>query len=314
MRAGKDIYCEKPLTLTIAEGQRLVEVERQTGRILQTGTQQRSSIHFRMACDLVRNGRIGKLQRAEVWLPAGLREGPFQTSPVPQEFDYDFWMGQTPKVPYVKERTHFSFRYWWEYSGGTMTDWGAHHNDIVLWTLGLDDSGPVSIEGKQLVEMIPGGYTAASEYEVTYTYANGVVHTSRSTTASEWNGGVKDPNGQQHGIRFIGSDGWIWVTRGTIQASDRQLLVEPLPASAPRAYVSNDHMANFIDCVKTRKAPICPASVGHRSASQCHLGVISIRLGRKLNWDPVAERFVGDAEAETYLSRPMRKGYDYDMV
>lgn len=314
MRAGKDVYCEKPLTLTIAEGQKLAEVERQTGRILQTGTQQRSSVHFRLACDLVRNERIGKLQKAEVWLPAGLRQGPFQTSTVPEGFDYDFWMGQTPKVPYVKERTHFSFRYWWEYSGGTMTDWGAHHNDIVLWALGMDDSGPVSVEGKQLIEMIPGGFTAASEYEVTYTYANGVVHECRSTTASEWHGGVKDPNGQLHGIKFIGSDGWIWVSRGIIQASDRQLLTEKLPDSAPRVYVSNDHIANFIDCVRTRKAPICPASVGHRSASQCHLGVISIRLGRKLNWDPAKERFVNDAEADAYISRPMRRPYDYDMV
>ena len=150
MKAGKDVYCEKPLTLTIDEGKRLVDVQRQTGRVLQTGTQQRSSIHFRLACDLIRNGRIGKIEKVEVWLPAGLRDGPFATSTVPAGFDYDFWLGQTPAVPYVKERTHFSFRYWWEYSGGTMTDWGAHHNDIVLWALGLDGSGPVSVEGKPL--------------------------------------------------------------------------------------------------------------------------------------------------------------------
>ncbi len=314
MRAGKDVYCEKPLTLTIAEGKHLIEVEKQTGRILQTGTQQRSSVRFRLACDLVRNGRIGKLRKVEVWLPAGLRRGPFQTSAVPEGFNYDVWMGQTPKVPYVKERTHFSFRYWWEYSGGTMTDWGAHHNDIVLWTLGMDGSGPVSIEGKQLIEMIPGGFTAASEYALTYTYANGVVHECKSTTASEWHGGVKDAKRQQHGIKFIGSDGWIWVTRGIIKASDQALLKERLPDSAPRVYASNDHIGNFIDCVRSRKAPICPASVGHRSASLCHLGVTAIRLGRKLNWDPAAERFVGDAEANTYLSRPMRKPYDYSMV
>lgn len=314
MRAGKDVYCEKPLTLTIAEGKHLIETERQTGQILQTGTQQRSSVRFRLACDLVRNGRIGKIQKVEVWLPAGLRRGPFQTSAVPEGFDYDFWMGQTPKAPYVKERTHFSFRYWWDYSGGTMTDWGAHHNDIVLWTLGMDGSGPVSIEGKQLVEMIPDGFTAASEYVVTYTYANGVVHECKSTTASEWHGGVKDPNGQQHGIKFIGSDGWIWVTRGVIKASDRKLLTEKLPDSAPRVYASNDHMANFIDCVRSRKAPICPAEVGHRSASLCHLGTTAIRLGRKLNWDPAVERFVDDAEANTYLSRPMREPYNYSMV
>ncbi len=314
MKAGKDIYCEKPLTLTIDEGKRLVEVQRQTGRVLQTGTQQRSSVHFRLACDLVRNGRIGKIQRVEVWLPAGLRQGPFKTSPVPEGFDYDFWLGQTPKVEYVKERTHFSFRYWWDYSGGTMTDWGAHHNDIVLWALDLDGSGPVSVEGKQLIDMIPGGFTAASEYEVTYTYANGVVHTCKSTTASEWHGGVKDPNGQQHGIKFYGSGGWIWVTRGVINASDRQILTDKLPDDAKRVYLSNDHLGNFFDCVKSRKTPICPAEVGHRSASLCHLGVIAIRLGRKLNWDPAKEQFVGDAEASTYIVREMRKPYDYTMI
>ncbi len=314
MKAGKDIYCEKPLTLTIDEGKRLVEVQRETGRILQTGTQQRSSREFRLAVDLVRNGRIGKIEKAEVWLPAGLRQGPFATGEVPEGFDYNFWMGQTPQVPYVKERTHFSFRYWWDYSGGTMTDWGAHHNDIVLWALDMDGSGPVTIEGKQLVDMIPGGYTAASEYAVTYTYANGVVHTCNSTTASEWWGGVKDPDGQQHGIKFIGSDGWIWVTRGTIEASDPAMLKEELPAGASRVYVSRDHMGNFFECIKSRKPTICPASVGHRSASLCHLGVTSIRLGRKLQWDPAKEEYVDDPQASQFLVRPMRKPYDYSML
>lgn len=314
MKAGKDIYCEKPLTLTIDEGKRLVEVQRETGRILQTGTQQRSGREFRLACDLVRNGRIGKIEKAEVWLPAGLRKGPFAESDVPPGFNYDFWQGQTPAVPYVKERTHFSFRYWWEYSGGTMTDWGAHHNDIVLWALGHDGSGPVSIEGKQLVDMIPGGYTAASQYEVTYTYADGVIHSCRSTTASEWNGSVKDPKGQLHGIKFIGSDGWIWVTRGNIQAGDPDILKEELPESAPRVYHSTDHMGNFFDCVKSRQPTICPAEVGHRSASLCHLGVTAIRLGRKLQWDPVKEQFVDDAEAGSYVAREMREPYDYEML
>jgi predicted dehydrogenase len=314
MKAGKDIYCEKPLTLTIDEGKRLVEVQRQTKRVLQTGTQQRSSIYFRLACNLVRNNRIGKINKVEVWIPAGLRQGPFMSSPVPEGFDYDFWLGQTPKVEYVKERTHFSFRYWWDYSGGTMTDWGAHHNDIILWALDMDRSGPVSIEGKQLIDMIPGGFTAASEYEVTYTYANGIVHTCKSTTASEWHGGVKDPNGQQHGIKFHGSEGWIWVTRGSIKASERRLLTEKLPNDARYVYLSNDHMGNFIDCVKSRKVPICPVETGHRSASLCHLGVIAIRLGRKLRWNPVNEQFIGDTEANRYITREMRKPYDYSMI
>lgn len=314
MKAGKDIYCEKPLTLTIEEGRHIIEAQKQTNRILQTGTQQRSSFHFRLACDLIRNGRIGKIQKAEVWLPAGLRQGPFKTSPVPEGFDYEFWLGQTPKVEYIKERTHFSFRYWWEYSGGTMTDWGAHHNDIVLWALDMDDSGPVTIEGKQLIEMIPGGFTAASEYEVTYTYSNGVVHTCKSTKDSDWDGSTKNRNGQLHGIKFIGSDGWIWVTRDRISASERSLYTEELPANAKRVYSSSNHMGNFLDCVKSRKAPICPVSVGHRSASLCHLGVTAIRLGRKLNWDPEKEQFVNDAEAQSYLLRPMRKPYDYSMI
>jgi predicted dehydrogenase len=316
MKAGKDVYCEKPLTLTIDEGKHLVGVQKETNRVLQTGTQQRSSQRFRLACDLIRNGRIGKVMRAEVWLPAGLRQGPFSPSAVPAGFNYDFWRGQTPPYEYVKERTHFSFRYWWDYSGGTMTDWGAHHNDIVIWCMEMDGTGPVSVEGKQLVDMIPGGYTAASEYELTYTWANGLVHTCRSTTASEWNGNVnpKDPKGQQHGIKFIGTDGWIWVTRSVISASDRDLLTQPLPETAKRVYVSRDHMGNFIDCVRTRKQPIAPAEVGHRSASVCHLGVISIRLGRKLYWDPMREEFTGDAEANTYLMREMRKPYDYRMI
>ncbi len=314
MKAGKDIYCEKPLTLTIDEGKHLVDVQRQTGRILQTGTQQRSGREFRLAANLVRSGRIGKIQNVEVWLPAGLRQGPFAETDVPAGFNYDFWQGQTPAVPYVKERTHFSFRYWWEYSGGTMTDWGAHHNDIVLWALGHDGSGPVSVEGKQLIDMIPGGYTAASEYEVTYTYADGVVHTCKSTQGSEWWGGVKDKTKQQHGIKFHGSDGWIWVTRGTIQASEPEMLREELPENASQVYHSTDHMGNFFDCVKSREATICPAEVGHRSASLCHLGVISIRLGRKLAWDPVKEEFVNDAEANGYVAREMRGPYNYGMI
>ncbi len=314
MKAGKDIYCEKPLTLTIDEGPHVVKAQKDSGRILQTGTQQRSDSHFRLACDLVRNERIGKLEKVEVWLPAGLRQGPFAVSQVPRGFDFDFWTGQTAKVPYVKERTHFSFRYWWEYSGGTMTDWGAHHNDIVLWVIDPPEGVPTSVEGKQLVQMIPGGFTAASEYEVRWTYANGVVHECRSTTGSEWNGEVKDASKQQHGIKFIGPKGWIWVTRGVIKASDPQLLSEKLPADAKRVYVSNNHMGNFVECVKSRKPTICPAEVGANSACMCHLGVTSIRLGRKLQWDPQKMEYVGDPEANTYRAREMRKPYDYSMV
>ena len=314
MRAGKDVYCEKPLTLTIDEGQRLVKVAQQTQRVLQTGSQQRSDKNFRLACELVRNGRIGKLKHIDVWLPAGRREGPFASSPVPPELNWDFWLGPTPRVDYVKERCHVTFRYWWDYSGGTMTDWGAHHNDIALWAVGADPSGPVAVEGKALVEMIPGGFTATSEYQVEYTYANGVTQSTRSTPDDTWSGGVARKEGQRHGLKFHGSDGWIWVTRGNIEASNPELLTTPLASNAVRLYASGDHMKNLFDCVRSRQQPICNAEVGHRSATICHLGVIAMRLGRKLKWDPAQERFVGDQEANQWLAREPRKPWSYDAV
>ena len=314
LRSKKDVYCEKPLTLTIEEGQHLVSAVRDTGGILQTGSQQRSDKNFRLACELVRNGRIGKLQHISVWLPRGRREGPFAKSISPSGFDWNMWQGPTPEVEYVRERTHVTFRYWWDYSGGTMTDWGAHHNDIALWGLGLERSGPVSIESKPLVEMIPDGFSAFSEYAVNYSYANGVTHSCHSTAANEWNGAVADPKGQQHGVKFEGADGWIWVTRGSIEASNPEFLTTPLAADAIRLYESNDHMGNFFDCIRTRKAPICEAEIGHRSASLCHLGVLSLRLGRKLQWNPETEQFIGDDDANHWLRRELRKPWSYDAV
>lgn len=314
MRAGKDVYCEKPLTLAIDEGKRLVVEEKRTGRILQTGTQQRSDPKFRLACELVRNKRIGELEEIDVFLPAGQRDGPFTSTPVPQGFDWDMWQGQTRVVDYMRERTHLYFRYWWDYSGGTMTDWGAHHNDIALWATGFERSGPISAKGRTLVDMIPGGFTAASEYELEYQYPSGVIHRCRSTRANAWNGRVVDPEGQQHGIRLKGTDGWIWVTRGNIEASDPDLLTTPLPSNAERLYVSNDHVENFVDCVRSRKQTICDAEIGHRSATMCHLGVTAVRLGRKLEWSPKREEYVGDAEAAGTTSREMRKPWDYGMV
>ncbi len=312
MRSGKDVYCEKPLTLTIDEGKRLVKVSRRTGRILQTGSQQRSDRSFRLACELVRNGRIGRIREVEVWIPAGLREGPFAATPVPAGLNWDFWQGQVTAVPYVKQRCHTTFRYWWDYSGGTMTDWGAHHADIARWGLGED--GPVSVEARASGDMIPGGYTAASEYEVRYTYASGVVQTTRSTTADTPFGGVARPEGQRHGVKFIGTDGWIWVTRGDLQASRPDFLETPLPAGALRLEKSDDHMGNFFECLRTRQQPICHVEVGHRSASLCHLGVIAMRLGRRLTWDPKREVFVGDKAANRWLEREQRKPWTYDMV
>ena len=314
MRAGKDVYSEKPLTLTIDEGSRLVKVVRDTKRILQTGSQQRSDKNFRLACELVRNGRIGKLKHVNVWLPSGRREGPFAASPVPAGLDWDFWLGQAPKTDYVKERTHVTFRYWWDYSGGTMTDWGAHHNDIAMWGIGAERSGPVEISAKPIGEMIPGGFTAHSEYAVNYTFANGVTLSCASTAANAWNGAVLNKDGQQHGVKFEGSTGSIFVTRGRIEASSPELLTTPLAASATRLYASDNHMKNFFDCIRSRQQPICDAEIGHRSVSVCHLGVIALRTGRKLKWDPAKEQFIGNKNADKYIAREQRKPWTYDAM
>jgi len=313
-QAGKDIYAEKPLTLTIDEGKRLVKAVRKYKNVLQTGTQQRSDARFRLACELVRNERIGKLKEVTVWLPAGLREGPFKPQPVPPELNWDFWLGQAPKTDYMPQRCHLYFRYWYDYSGGTMTDWGAHHNDIALWAIGL--LGPVSAEGKALAQPIPGGYTAISEYDVKFTYSNGVIHNVRTTTADNIFGGVEDPAGQRNGVRFEGTQGWIWVNRGNLRASDKSLIDTPLPEGALRLYKSDDHMGNFFDCVRSRKLPIANVEAGHRSASISHLGAIALRTGLPLKWDPAAEQFIGDhsKEANKYVSREMRKPYNYSFV
>jgi predicted dehydrogenase len=313
-RAKKDVYAEKPLTLTVDEGRRLVRAVKQSGIVLQTGTQQRSSQRFRLACELVRNQRIGKLKSAQVWLPAGLREGPFTSAPVPANLNWDLWLGQAPYVPYVKERCHFSFRFWYDYSGGTMTDWGAHHNDIAYWA--IDVLAPREVESRVLVQPIPGGYTTFNEYEVSYRYANGVDLIVRTTKDDNPSGGKINPNGQRNGIRFEGTDGWIWVNRDEIKASEPEMLKAPLPEGAVRLYTSTNHMENFFDCVRSRKAPICDVETGHRSATICHLGAISMRTGRKLTWDSEQEKFVGEfaAEANTYLAREQRAPYDYSYV
>ncbi len=313
-RARKDVYSEKPLTLTIAEGQRLVQAVKQSGIILQTGTQQRSSQRFRLACELVRNQRIGRLKSASVWLPAGMQGGPFATAPVPAELNWDFWLGQTPKVDYVPQRCHRTFRFWYDYSGGTMTDWGAHHNDIAYWAVGI--IAPRTVDSCIQTTPTPGGYTTFPEYEVNYTYENGVTLTVRTTPDENFSGQLMRPGGQRNGIRFEGTDGWIWVNREQLQASDPVLLKTPLPDDAIHLYSSSNHMENFFDCVRSRKPPICEAETGHRSATMCHLGAIAMRTRHKLTWDSGQEKFVGEhaREANGYVQRPMRAPYDYSFV
>ena len=313
-RAGMDIYSEKPLTLTIDEGRHVIRAVRENNVVLQTGTQQRSSQRFRMACELVRNHRLGTLKEVNVWLPAGVRGGPFETAPVPAGLDWDFWQGQAPAADYMRERCHTTFRNWYEYSGGTMTDWGAHHMDIGYWAVGLP--APMAVEGKRLTEPVPGGYNAISDYEVKFTYPNGVIFNVSTTRDDCPFGGVVNPDGQRNGIRFEGTDGWIWVNRGEITASDPDILRTPLADDAERLYESNDHMGNFIECMSSRKDPIADVVTGHLSSTVCHLGAIALRTRHSLEWDHETERFTGDHadEANAYVAREMRKPYDYDFV
>jgi predicted dehydrogenase len=325
LRKGKDVYCEKPLTLTVAEGQALVKVAKETGRIFQTGSQQRSDARFRLACELVRNGRLGKIQTVHVRIGANPTSPPIPKAEIPQGLNWDFWLGPTPQVDYIElkqgghtyTRCHYEFRWWYEYSGGKMTDWGAHHNDIAQWGLGMDDSGPIAVEAEGTAPARENNrYNCHPTFKVTYTYADGAKvicsHAQLPDSPDPNNSITKGRNGQErreshdNGVLFIGEGGkWIFVNRGTIQASDPKLLEEPLPANATRLYVSTNHMGNFVDGIQTRKPCICPAEVGFHSVAVCHIGVIALRTGKKLKWDPKAERFDNE-EANKMLSRPMR--------
>jgi predicted dehydrogenase len=313
-KAKKDVYGEKPLTLTVDEGRHVISAVRENKIVFQTGTQQRSSPRFRLACELVRNERIGKLKEVNVFVPAGIRGSHFKPVPVPDGFNYDFWLGQARLEEYFTERCHSSFRWWWDYAGGPVTDWGAHHNDIARWGIGLD--GPIAIEARVITPPLPDGYTTPSEYEATLTWANGVRQTVKTTTADSPFGAVLDANGQRNGIKFIGTDGWIWVNRDEITASDNQLLRTPLPDNAVKLEVSNNHMGNFFDCIRSRRDPISNVETSHRSACIGHLIIIALRTDLKLQWDPEKEIFTGDgaAAANPYLAREMRKPYDYSFV
>ena len=298
MKAGLDVYCEKPLALTVAEGQAMLKAARKYDRIFQTGNMQRSDATYRLACELVRNGRFGKIHTVEARIGTNPTGGPFQESEVPAGLDWDFWKGPTADVPYIKQKCHYDFRWWYEYSGGKLTDWGAHHNDIAQWGLGKDDTGPVSATavGSELPKDQVHDYNCHHNFAVTYEYADG----TRLVTTSEG----------ENGNRFLGDNGWIFVNRGRIEASDKKLLDEPLPADALRLdntgsnRRSNDnHMANFLEGIRTRRRPICDVEVGHHSANVCHIGAVALRLGRPVQWDPKAEVFVGtDADKANALA------------
>ena len=294
-QAGKDVYCEKPLTLTIAEGRNMVSAARAEKRVVQTGSQQRSDAKFRTACELVRNGRIGKITQVLVGIPKPNHPGkPIADGSPPTGLDYNLWLGPAPERPYNKNRVHYNFRFFWDYSGGQMTNFGAHHIDIAQWGLGMDDSGPISTAGEATFH--PEKWHEVTETcAITHTYANGV-----RVMVSQGNKEIND------GTTFIGEGGEIYVMRGKLTASKPELLSEPLASTATKLYHSDNHHKNFLDCIRSRELPICDVEIGHRSATVCHLGNLAVRLGRKINWDPVKEQIVGDAAASEMLSRPPR--------
>jgi predicted dehydrogenase len=293
VHAGKDVQCEKP-TLTINEGKLLIETVRRHQKVFQTSTEDRAVPEYHRIAELVRNGRIGKLQHIEVILPKQPdRPGDPTPQPVPPELDYDMWLGPAPFAPYTKDRVHFNFRWIQDYSGGIICDWGAHLFDTAQWGNDTERSGPVEVEGTGTY-WEGGLYNTVKDYDVTYRYANGVVMTCKPGNPS---------------IRFIGTEGWVGNTgwRGPVQASSQKILDSKIGPEELHLYTNpkGEH-DDFLNCVKSRKDPYFPVDIGHRVATVCHLANIAIKTGRKLRWDPEQEQFVGDEAANAMRSRPLR--------
>ena len=298
--AGKDVYCEKPLTLTIAEGQAMVAAARSHNRIVQTGSQQRSEELFRRACELVRSGRIGKVHTVRVGISGvNFKGNATPNSDPPAELDYNFWLGPAPQKPYNRRHVHYNFRFFWDYSGGQMTNWGAHHLDIAQWGLGMDESGPISAQGKARYNK-EGLFEVPEWSEVVYEYADGTK--------------IICGQDQRGGTTFEGSDGTIHVDRKQLESKPDNIVQEPLADSDIHLYASNDHHANWLDCIHSRKLPICDVAIGHRTATVCHLGNIAIRSQKQVHWDPLKEKIVGDDELANMVSRPYRAPWSLPTV
>mgnify|MGYP006280143599 CR=1 FL=1 len=294
MKHEKDAYVEKPLTLTIEEGKALVAAVEKYGRVLQTGSMQRSMYTFRHAVELVRNGYIGELKSIRISLPGNNRfsDGPWTPDPIPAEFDYDFWLGPAPWEAYTEERCHYNFRFILDYSGGQVTNWGAHHLDIAQWALDMDHSGPVEITGRG--EFPDDGlFNTATFVDFDCLYDNGVTLTCKT-----------DKN--LNGIRLEGSEGWIVATRGSVRSSPAEITKQVIGPNDNRVYFSNDHADNFLNCIKSRRKPITDEIVGHRSATVCHLGNIAMMLKAHLKWDPKREVFTNSTAANSMMARAAR--------
>ncbi len=294
-KAKKDIYCEKPLSLTIHEARAMVNAVRENQRVFQTGSMQRSDSAFWKGCTLVRNGLIGDVKEVYVNVGGPSKWCDLSEEPMEPGLDWDFWLGPAPVRPYNSilspRGVHDFFPNWRnyrEYSGGGMTDWGAHHFDIAQWGLGMDESGPVEIippDGKDVKRL-------------TYKYANGTVM---------YHGGLQ---GYDFGVVFVGTKGKVCVDRGRFKAEPEALMKENFDALPVKLYKSNNHYKDFVDCVRSRQKPICDVEIGARSVTVCHLGNLALWNKRKLTWDPAKEQFVGDPEANTWLDREKRNGWE----
>lgn len=294
----KDIYCQKPLSLTIAEGRAMSNAVKKHKVIFQTGSQQRSDPNFRKACELVRNGRIGKLHTVRCGLPGGRpdfgktgdRKKP---EPVPADFDYNMWLGPAPDAPYAPARTHVNFRWIYDYSGGQVTDWGGHHPDCAQWGMGTEYTGPVEIRNARAEFPTDELWNTATEFYFEAIYANGVK--------------LIISNKEKGGVTWEGTEGSVWADRGRIDANPKSILDSAIGENEVRLYQSDDHFRNFIDCVQSRKETVAPVEIAHRSITICHLGNIAMRLGREaLKWDPEKEKILDDSEASRMLSREYR--------
>ncbi|MEA3226122.1 MAG: Gfo/Idh/MocA family oxidoreductase [Planctomycetota bacterium] len=293
--SGRHIYCEKPMSLTIAEGQAMVKAVRRHGVVFQTGTQRRSDQQYRHICELIRNGRIGKLEKIITTIGANNKEAPpkdWQPMPVPKGLDYEMWLGPAPWVPYHKDRCLYTFRFGLDYSGGQTTNLGAHAVDIAQWANGTDGAGPVEVEDMGGEFPKDGLFTTATKVHFRARYANGCELICRT-----------EPSGP---LRFEGTDGWIQLQKGRLTCSPESLKTSVIGPNEIHLYKSDDHHRNFLDCIKTHRDTAAPVEVGHRSVSICHLGNIAMILKRKLQWNPKDERFVNDEQANQMLTRSMR--------
>jgi predicted dehydrogenase len=296
MNAGLDIYGEKPISHCLMEGRAMADAQKKNARIWQTGSWQRSQEHFRFACELVRNGRIGKVVRIEVGLPTGSGIGHVDFKNPPPELDYNFWIGPSRMMPYCDQRTHWNWRWQLDYGGGQLMDWIGHHGDIAHWGMGWDNTGALSYEGHG--EYPPTGiWDAATTYHFVATYKGGVeMH-----VANDGNQGIRS------GTKWIGENGdWVWVDRPGMDTYPKSIMQEKIGPNEIHLFRSPGHHREFLDCVKSRHSTITPAETAHRSASIGHLGQIAMILGRKIHWNPDTEQILNDETAERMLSRPMR--------